>query len=77
MFTLLWSLVRIYLKQFFRMDKMDVVRKERLDLRIHFTYHIFSAAHGCINTGDNFFQEIDIALFFGNHSFPVPLVDIE
>ena len=36
---------------------MNVMWQEGFDLRVHFTYHIFCAAHGCINTGYYLFQE--------------------
>ena len=51
MFTFFRTLVGIHLAKLFRVDEMNVMWQEGFDLRVHFTYHIFCAAHGCINTG--------------------------
>lgn len=40
------------------MNEVYIVRQEGLDLRIHFTDHVFRAAHGSIDTGHDAFQEI-------------------
>ena len=77
MLPFLRSKVRILLHQFFRMDKVDVVREERLDLRIHFAHHVFRTAHGRVDTGNDLLQEIHGPLFGGDGAFPVPLVHVE
>ena len=59
------------------MNEVYVVRQEGLDLWIHFTNHVFRAAHGGIDTGYDAFQEVHCTLFRSNHSLPVPLVYIK
>ena len=71
------SLVRIFVEQFLGMDEMDVVRQERLQLRVGFTDHVFRAAHGRIDTSDNVLQEFHRALFGSDDPFPVPLVHVQ
>ena len=77
MFSFLRCKVWIFLHQFLGMDKVDVMRQERLDLRIHFTHHVFRASHGRIDADDDLLQEFYCSLFGGDGTFPVPLVHVE
>ena len=75
-FAFFRGLVRIHIQQFLSMDEVDVMGKERSDLRIGFTYHVFRAAHSGIDAGYDAFQEFYVTLFGGDNPFPVPLVYI-
>ena len=59
------------------MDEMYLIGQEGLYLWIGFTDKIFSAADSTINTTDYIFQKSHRALFSGNDSLPVPLVNIQ
>ena len=59
------------------MDKVDVMRQERLDLRIHFAHHVFCASHGGVDACHDLLQEVHGALLGGDGAFPVPLVHVE
>ena len=75
--TLLRSFVRIHIKQILRMDKMNLLWQERLQLWIVLASQELGAEDGCIDAANHIFKECDGAVFLGNHSLPVPLVHIE
>ena len=59
------------------MDEMNLLWKDWLDGREHFVYHILCTYHRCINAFNDFFQEIDISVFFSHDPFPIPLVHVK
>ena len=77
MFAFLRREVRIHLQQLFRVDELDVVRKERFYLRIHFAHHVFGASHGRIDACHDLLEERHGALFRSDGALPVPLVHIQ
>ena len=69
--------VRIQTAQFLGMYEVQLLRQAGLDLRIHLVHHVFRTHHGSINAGNDFFQEIHVAVGLGDDTFPVPLVDVQ
>ena len=75
--ALLRSLVRIHIEQILRMDKMNLLWQERLQLWIVLASQELGAEDGCIDAANHIFEECDGAITLRNHSLPVPLVHIE
>ena len=59
------------------MDEVNLLRQERLQLRICLTRQILRTADGSIDTLHHILQIADGALFLRYHSLPVPLVHIQ
>ena len=76
-FALFRTLVRIEPAKLLRMDEIHVRCEKWLDGRILLAHHVFCAPHGCIDFLHDAFQELQVALFRRDDTFPVPLVHVE
>ena len=74
--ALLGSFVRIHLQQFLCMNKVDLLRKERLQLGIGLTSEVLRTADGGVDALHHVLQEIERTVLTTDDSLPVPLVDI-
>ena len=75
--ALLRRKVWIHIEQILRMNEMNILRQERLQLRIMLASQELGTQDGTIDAAHDILEEGDGTVFLGNHSLPVPLVNIE